>query len=100
MNIEKTENIKNKNFEEIQLLEINNKRIDSDISTISLKIPKLEEEKQNFVLLKNFKEAGKISNELKLLKEEKEKLTVKISDNKNKTNLMKEANLKVTNFYN
>jgi len=76
------------------MLEVNNKRLDSDIVAISLKIPRLEEEKQNFVLTKNFKEAGRISNEIKIQKEEKEKIQTKMTDNKHKIDNLKESSLK------
>ena len=54
---------------------------------IVLKIPSLEEEKQKYVISKNFKEAGKISGELKAQKEEKDKLSSKIQENKSKISL-------------
>lgn len=92
LNIEKIETQKTKNNEEIQSLEINNKRIDSDINVIVLKIPSLEEEKQKYVISKNFKEAGKISGELKAQKEEKDKLSSKIQENKSKISLLKDVN--------
>ena len=92
LNKEKIDNQKTKNNEEIQSLEINNKRLDSDISVIILKIPRLEEEKQKFVISKNFKEAGRISSELKLQREEKDKLSSKIIENKNKISMLRDVN--------
>ncbi len=94
MNIEKIESQKTKNTEEIQSLEINNKRLESDISVIVLKIPRLEEEKQNFVISKNFKEAGRVAGELKAQKEEKDRLSIKTEENKQKISQLKETNLK------
>lgn len=71
--------------------------MESDISVIVLKIPRLEEEKQNFVNSKNFKEAGRVAGELKTFKEEKEKLSVKTEENKQKISLLKETNNKFDN---
>jgi hypothetical protein len=61
---------------------------------IVLKIPRLEEEKQNFVSSKNFKEAGRVAGELKAQKEEKDRLSIKTEENKQKISQLKETNIK------
>ncbi len=45
----------------------------SEITQIEIKLPALEEEKKGFVQSKNFKEAGRVSNELKASIQKKEK---------------------------
>lgn len=66
---------------EIILLEHNNKKLESEIIGLDLKVPGLEEEKIKFVTAKNFKEAGKVSGELKKLQENKIELKNKIEEN-------------------
>lgn len=80
--LDRTNRNKNKNLEEIQYLEVNNKRLESEIVAIDLRIPTLEEEKKSYVSQKNFKEAGRVSNELKSLLENKTKNITKIDENK------------------
>jgi hypothetical protein len=82
----------NRNLSEIQNLEVANKRLESEIVAANLRIPTLEEEKKSFVSVKNFKEAGRVSNELKQLNENKTKCQEKIDENK-----LKIASLKIEN---
>lgn len=58
---------------EINNLEVAIKKLETEIASCDIKIPSLEEEKRCFVNAKNFKEAAKISNELKTLNELKVK---------------------------
>lgn len=76
--------IKDRNIEEIQNLDVSSKRLESDIFTIDMRIPTLEEEKKGFVSLRNFKEAGRVSAELKQLSENKIRNQEKITENKEK----------------
>ena len=62
-----------KNSESINTLEVNIKKLESEIAVINMKMPALEEEKKSFVSAKNFKEAGRVSNELKAFLENKTK---------------------------
>ena len=55
----------------------------SEITQIEIKLPALEEEKKGFVQTKNFKEAGRVSHELKASIEKKEKNAQMIEKNKN-----------------
>ena len=55
----------------------------SEITQIEIKLPALEEEKKGFVQSKNFKEAGRVSNELKASIQKKEKNAEIIEKNKN-----------------
>ena len=87
----KLENTKN----EITLLELNNKKLDSDIIGLELKIPALEEEKVKFVTSKNFKEAGRVSSELKKIAENKSLIQKKIVENNENILLLQEKNKKI-----
>jgi len=75
-----------KNSESINTLEVNIKKLESEIAVINMKMPALEEEKKSFVSAKNFKEAGRVSNELKAFLENKTKNLSKIEENKKKIN--------------
>ena len=57
--------------------------MESEITQIEIKLPALEEEKKGFVQSKNFKEAGRVSNELKASIQKKEKNAEIIEKNKN-----------------
>jgi chromosome segregation ATPase len=81
---------KEKYYEEIQILETTSKRLESDIFSIDMRVPNLEEEKKGYVALKNFKEAGRVSNELKQLNENKTKYVEKIKENKQMVEELKE----------
>eukprot|EP00340_Litonotus_pictus_P011919 CAMPEP_0170536550 /NCGR_PEP_ID=MMETSP0209-20121228/102199_1 /TAXON_ID=665100 ORGANISM="Litonotus pictus, Strain P1" /NCGR_SAMPLE_ID=MMETSP0209 /ASSEMBLY_ACC=CAM_ASM_000301 /LENGTH=1117 /DNA_ID=CAMNT_0010837923 /DNA_START=25 /DNA_END=3377 /DNA_ORIENTATION=- len=76
------ENTKN----DIVLLEMNNKKLESDIIGLDLKVPALEEEKVKYVTAKNFKEAGRVSSELKKITESKNNLNSSIEQNHVKIN--------------
>lgn len=95
MKLNKTIKNKEKNLQEVQSLEINTKRLESETVSVDLRIPALEEEKKNYVTQKNFKEAGKISNELRTLVDNKNKNFAKIEDNKNKIIDLKVENEKI-----
>jgi hypothetical protein len=71
-----------KNSDEINNLEVNIKRLEAENATINMRIPALEEEKKRFVSAKNFKEAGRVSNDLKTILENKTKNLTKIEENK------------------
>lgn len=89
---------KDHNIEEIQNSDVSSKRLESDIFSIDLRAPTLEEEKKSFVGLKNFKEAGRVSNELKQLNENKTKAVEKIIENKEKIENLKLSIDKVKNI--
>jgi hypothetical protein len=75
--IQTIENTKN----EVVLLDLNNKKLESEIIGLDLKLPGLEEEKAKYVTSKNFKEAGRVSSELKKIAESKVGLNSKIEAN-------------------
>jgi chromosome segregation ATPase len=89
-NIDNLINIKEKYYEEIQILDTNCKRLESDIFAIDMRIPNLDEEKKGYVTLKNFKEAGRISNELKQLNDNRIICVEKIKENKQMVEELKE----------
>ena len=81
----KIDNIKEKiqkHKEDIQNLNVSNKLMESEITQIEIKLPALEEEKKGFVQTKNFKEAGRVSHELKASLEKKSKNQQLIEQNK------------------
>ena len=81
----KIDNIKEKiqkHKEDIQNLNVSNKLMESEITQIEIKLPALEEEKKGFVQTKNFKEAGRVSHELKASLEKKTKNQQLIEQNK------------------
>lgn len=47
------------------------KKLETELVSCEIRIPSLEEEKKSYVVAKNFKEAGRVSNELKALNETK-----------------------------
>lgn len=69
---------------DINLLEINSKKNESEIIGLDLKIPTLEEEKAKYVASKNFKEAGRVAGELKKIAEQKSQNLDRIATNKAK----------------
>ena len=66
----------------IQVLNVNNKIMQGEISQIEIKLPSLEEEKKSYIIIKNFKEAGRVSKELKESIEKKNQNINKIEKNK------------------
>jgi hypothetical protein len=80
---------KDKNIEEIQKMEFAIKKYEAEILGWDMKIPSLEEEKKGSVALKNFKEAGRVSNELKAIIEGKKTNLTLIEENKSKINEFK-----------
>jgi hypothetical protein len=88
MKYEKTNQQKEKDMVEIQKLELMNKKLEAEVLGWNMKIPSLEEEKKGFVVMKNFKEAGRVSNELKNILENKNKNLEKIEENKVSVNEM------------
>ncbi len=66
----------------IQVLNVNNKIMQGEINQIEIKLPALEEEKKSYVQIKNFKEAGRVSKELKQSIEKKNQNINKIEKNK------------------
>ena len=89
MNLEQLENSIETSKNEIHLTELNNKKLESDIISLDLKVPGLEEEKAKYVTSKNFKEAGKVSAELKKLIEGKNQILSYIEQNNEKIELLK-----------
>lgn len=89
MKYEKTNQQKERDMVEIQKLELMNKKLEAEVLGWNMKIPSLEEEKKGFVLLKNFKEAGRVSNELKNILENKNQNLSSIEENKISVNQMK-----------
>jgi hypothetical protein len=83
-----------KNSETINNLEVNIKKLENEIATNDLKKPALEEEKKSFVTAKNFKDAGRVSSELKYISENKTKNITKIEENKNRILNLKSENEK------
>ena len=83
LNIQKNQNNINEHKTKIQNLNVNIKLMESEITQIEIKLPALEEEKKGFVQTKNFKEAGRVSHELKASIEKKEKNAQMIEKNKN-----------------
>ena len=71
-----------KHKEDIQSLNVSNKLMESEITQIEIRLPALEEEKKGFVQTKNFKEAGRVSHELKASLEKKAKNQELIKQNK------------------
>ena len=66
----------------IQVLNVNNKIMQGEINQIEIKLPALEEEKKSYIQIKNFKEAGRVSKELKESIEKKNKNIDQIQKNK------------------
>ena len=66
----------------IQVLNVNNKIMQGEINQIEIKLPSLEEEKKSYISIKNFKEAGRVSKELKDSLEKKNINIEKIEKNK------------------
>ena len=66
----------------IQVLNVNNKIMQGEINQIEIKLPSLEEEKKSYISIKNFKEAGRVSKELKDSIEKKNININKIEKNK------------------
>ena len=66
----------------IQVLNVNNKIMQGEINQIEIKLPSLEEEKKSYISIKNFKEAGRVSKELKESIEKKNQNMNKIEKNK------------------
>jgi hypothetical protein len=75
---------KDKHLNEIQNLEINIKKLESEIMTIDLRIPTLEEEKKGYISKKMFKDAGRVTNELTTLNKNKSMNIETITFNKEK----------------
>jgi hypothetical protein len=75
---------KEKHFNEIQNLEVNIKKLESEIMTIDLRIPTLEEEKKSYIAKKMFKDAGRVTNELTTLNKNKSMNIETIAFNKEK----------------
>ncbi len=76
---------------EINNLDVSLKKLENELVSIDVKIPSLEEEKKTYVASKNFKEAGRVSNELKLINETKLKSLEMIKINKEKIYKLKES---------
>lgn len=76
-----------KHKEDIQSLNVSNKLMESEITQIEIRLPALEEEKKGFVQTKNFKEAGRVSHELKASLEKKAKNQELIKQNKTNIDL-------------
>lgn len=96
----RTEEMINFNKNEIALLELNIRNYENEISSLDLKVPSLEESKVKHVNSKNYKEAGKVSAELKRITELKAGLQAKIVENSEKIGVLsneayeKDVNLK------
>lgn len=88
------------NKNEISVIELNIRNHENEISSLDLKVPSLEESKIKHVNSKNYKEAGKVSAELKRISELKTGLQGKIFESTEKISLLqnetneKEGNLK------
>ena len=63
-------------------MNVNSKLMKGEIQQIEIKLPSLEEEKKSYIQIKNFKEAGRVSKELKESIEKKNKNISKIESNK------------------
>lgn len=84
------------NRKEIDLLEMNNKTNESEVIGYDLKVPALEEEKVKYVSSKNFKEAGRVNNELKKIGELKAACIEKIRINKENIKSLNEKTEELT----
>jgi chromosome segregation ATPase len=84
INLKKLYDKKEYSENEINNLEGAVKKLETELVSIDIKLPSLEEEKKTYVIAKNFKEAGRISNELKTLNETKIKNLQTIETKKEK----------------
>jgi hypothetical protein len=75
---------KEKYYSEIQNLEVNIKKLESEIMTIDLRMPTLEEEKKGYISKKMFKDAGRVTNELTTLNKTKSMNIETIAMNKDR----------------
>jgi phage shock protein A len=80
---------KEKHYNDIQNLEVNIKKLESEIMTIDLRIPNLEEEKKSYIAKKQFKDAGRVTNELVTLNKTKSMNIETIVFNKEKIENMR-----------
>ncbi len=92
INLKKLKDKKEATENEIHNLEGIVKKLEAELISIDIRLPCLEEEKKTYVASKNFKEAGKVSNELKSLNETKIKNLEKIKSNKEKIAELKQEN--------
>ena len=67
MKLNKIMNTKDQFISDIQNLDLNINKLESEIVTINMRIPALEEEKKGYINKKQFKDAGRVTNELTAL---------------------------------
>ena len=72
----------NDNNEKIEVLDLQNKRISSEIVSVDSNIANLEDIKKSQVMKKQFKDAQNTNNEIKKCKESKQSITELLNGNK------------------
>ncbi len=89
MKLMRSKEDKNKYVTDIQNLEVEIKRNESDIMMIDLKLPTLEEEKKSYISQKMFKEASKINSDLSEMNNRKSEGISKMKVNRERIHSMK-----------
>jgi len=81
---------------EIQNLDVNIRKLESEIITMNMRIPALEEEKKGYINKKQFKDAGRVTNELSALTKSKNTNLEIIQENNEKIDNLK---IEIENVY-
>ena len=82
----------NDNNEKIEVLDLQNKRIASEIVSVDSNIANLEDIKKSQVMKKQFKDAQNTNNEIKKCKESKQSITELLNGNKEEIELLMKEN--------
>lgn len=82
----------NDNNEKIEVLDLQNKRISSEIVSVDSNIANLEDIKKSQVMKKQFKDAQNTNNEIKKCKESKQSITELLNGNKDEIELLMNEN--------
>ena len=82
----------NDNNEKIEVLDLQNKRISSEIVSVDSNIANLEDIKKSQVMKKQFKDAQNTNNEIKKCKESKQSITELLNGNKDEIELLMKEN--------
>lgn len=98
--IENRQKIIKEQSSDIQQSRVDIKVFESQIKQIDIRIPPLDEEKKTFVKMKNFKEAGRVSNQFKRLNEQKNNHYKSIEENTTKINKTEKYIKELTNEIN
>lgn len=80
------------NNEKIEVLDLQNKRINSEIVSVEANIENFEDIKKSFVAKKQFKEAQATNNEIKKYQTNKQSLTELLNGNKDEINSLTQEN--------